>query len=150
LLRPSMLDDFGLIPALNWHARETSKRTGLNVRITADDVSDDLPDEHKTCIYRVVQEAIHNAARHARARSVQVIVKSEKGRIVFSVQDDGSGFDKRFVRGLGLLGMEERVRRLGGVWNIDSQMGRGTIIAAELPLPSWGPKTHASDPHITR
>jgi signal transduction histidine kinase len=147
LLRPSMLDDFGLVPALNWHARETSKRTGMNVRIAADDLSDDLPDEHKTCIYRVVQEAIHNAARHAMARNVQVIVKSENGRIVFSVQDDGSGFDKGSVRGLGLLGMEERVRRLGGVLSIDSQMGRGTTIAAELPLPSLETRTNAADPH---
>ena len=114
LLRPSMLDDFGLVPALNWHAREMGKRTGLNVRVEADEISDDLPDEHKTCIYRVVQEALNNAARHANARNLQVVVKNEGDRVVFSVRDDGSGFDKRFVRGLGLLGMEERVRRLGG------------------------------------
>ena len=135
LLRPSMLDDFGLVPALNWHAREMSKRTGLNVRIVADEISDDLPDEHKTCIYRVVQEALNNAARHANARNLQVIVKNEGARVVFSVRDDGSGFDKRFVRGLGMLGMEERVRRLGGELHIDSEMGRGTTISAELPLP---------------
>jgi signal transduction histidine kinase len=135
LLRPSMLDDFGLVPALNWHAREMSKRTGLNVRVAADEISDDLPDEHKTCIYRVVQEALNNAARHANARNLQVIVKNEGPRVVFSVRDDGSGFDKRFVRGLGMLGMEERVRRLGGELRIDSEMGRGTTISAELPLP---------------
>jgi signal transduction histidine kinase len=135
LLRPSMLDDFGLVPALNWHAREMSKRTGLNVRIAADEISDDLPDEHKTCIYRVVQEALNNAARHANARNLQVTVKNEGPRVVFSVRDDGSGFDKRFVRGLGMLGMEERVRRLGGELHIDSQMGRGTTISAKLPLP---------------
>jgi len=135
LLRPSMLDDFGLVPALNWHAREMSKRTGLNVRISADEISDDLPDEHKTCIYRVVQEALNNAARHANARNLQVIVKSDDPSVVFSVRDDGSGFDKRFVRGLGMLGMEERVRRLGGQLRIDSEIGRGTTISAELPLP---------------
>ena len=136
LLRPSMLDDFGLVPALNWHAREMSKRTGLNVRVTADEMADDLPDEHKTCIYRVVQEGLHNAARHANARNLQVTVKRERDRVVFSVRDDGSGFDKRFVRGLGMLGMEERVRRLGGELRIDSEMGRGTTISAELPLPA--------------
>ncbi len=137
LLRPSMLDDFGLVPALNWHAREMSKRTGLNVRIAADEISDDLPDEHKTCIYRVVQEALNNAARHANARNLQVIVKNEGPRVVFSVKDDGSGFDKRFVRGLGMLGMEERIRRLGGELRIDSEIGRGTTISAELPLPEF-------------
>jgi signal transduction histidine kinase len=135
LLRPSMLDDFGLVPALNWHAREMSKRTGLNVRIAADEISDDLPDEHKTCIYRVVQEALHNSARHANARNLQVVVKNEANRVVFSVRDDGTGFDKRFVRGLGMLGMEERVRRLGGLLRIDTEMGRGTTVSAELPLP---------------
>jgi signal transduction histidine kinase len=146
LLRPSMLDDFGLVPALNWHAREMSKRTGLNIRISADEASDDLPDEHKTCVYRVVQEALNNSVRHANARNVQVIVRNEAARVVFSVQDDGSGFDKRFIRGLGLLGMEERVRRLGGELRIDSQMGRGTTISAELPLPEkFEGKAHAAN-----
>ncbi len=134
LLRPSMLDDFGLIPALNWHAREMTKRTGLNVTVSADETADDLPDEHKTCIYRMVQEAVNNAARHARARTVQVTVHRDTNRVVFSVQDDGAGFDPTFVRGLGLLGMEERVRRLGGQLAIDSKPGRGTRINAELPL----------------
>jgi signal transduction histidine kinase len=134
LLRPSMLDDFGLVPALNWHAREMAKRTGLNVVVTADDEADDLPDEHKTCIYRLVQEAVNNSARHANARNVEVMVRREGARVLFSVRDDGAGFDSRFVRGLGLLGMEERVRRLGGQFRLDSQLGRGTVIAAELPL----------------
>ena len=136
LLRPSMLDDFGLVPALNWHAREVSKRTGLSVHISAADVADDLPEEHATCIYRVVQEALHNAVRHAHAHNVQVIVKTDPDRVVFSVRDDGCGFDKRFVRGLGMLGMEERVRRLGGELRIDSDIGRGTTISARLPLPA--------------
>lgn len=146
LLRPSMLDDFGLVPALNWHAREMSKRTGLTVRISADPASGDLPDEHKTCIYRLVQEALHNAARHASAQNLQVTVKNESDRVTFSVQDDGSGFDKASVRGLGLLGMEERVRRLGGKFQIDSQLGRGTTISAELPLPEMTEaETHAAN-----
>jgi signal transduction histidine kinase len=149
LLRPSMLDDFGLVPALNWHAREMSKRTGLNVRVSADEISDDLPDEHKTCIYRVVQEALHNAARHANARNLQVIVTNETPGVVFSVRDDGGGFDKRFVRGLGMLGMEERVRRLGGKLKIESEIGRGTTISAELPLPEMSiTETHAAHSHI--
>jgi len=150
LLRPSMLDDFGLVPALNWHAREMGKRTGLNVGVEADEISDDLPDEHKTCIYRVVQEALNNAARHANARNLRVDVKNEGDRVSFSVRDDGSGFDKRFVRGLGLLGMEERVRRLGGELRIDSEMGRGTLISAVLPLPELaaGIGNHAAHSHI--
>jgi len=134
LLRPSMLDDFGLVPALNWQAREMSKRTGLNVVVSAEDGADDLPEEHKTCIYRLVQESLNNAARHANASTVEVAVRRENQCVRFTVQDNGAGFDTRFVRGLGLLGMEERVRRLGGELHIDSHPGRGTLVAAELPL----------------
>ena len=146
LLRPSMLDDFGLVPALNWHAREMTKRTGLNVVVSADEVADDLPEEHKTCIYRLVQEALNNSARHANARTVEVVVRRESERVLFTVQDDGAGFDTRFVRGLGLLGMEERVRRLGGQLRIDSHPGRGTLVAAELPLVELARK-NGHDPH---
>jgi signal transduction histidine kinase len=134
LLRPSMLDDFGLVPALNWHARETGKRTGLNIVLNADEAADDLPDEHKTCIYRLVQEAVHNSSRHANANNVEVELRREAGRVRFSIRDDGDGFDPKFVRGLGLLGMEERVRRLGGRLAIESHPGRGTSIVAELPV----------------
>jgi signal transduction histidine kinase len=134
LLRPSMLDDFGLVPALNWYAREVTNRTGLNVVVEADDAADNLPDEHKTCIYRLVQEAVNNAGRHANARTAEVVVRREDRRVLLTVRDDGAGFDTRFVRGLGLLGMEERVRRLGGSFRIDSNLGRGTAIEAELPV----------------
>jgi signal transduction histidine kinase len=134
LLRPSMLDDFGLVPALNWHARETAKRTGLKIEVYADDDADNLPDEHKTCVYRLVQEALNNSARHGNARSVEVAVKRENRRVLFSVRDDGVGFDPALVRGMGLLGMEERVRRLGGQLHVDSQLGQGTLISAELPV----------------
>jgi signal transduction histidine kinase len=134
LLRPSMLDDFGLVPALNWHGRDTAKRTGLKVVVSADEAADSLPEEHTTCIYRIMQEAMNNAARHAHARTVEVVVRREADRVFFSVQDDGAGFDARVIRGLGLLGMEERVRRLGGQLRLDSQPGRGTRVSAELPL----------------
>ncbi len=136
LLRPSMLDDFGLVPALEWQAREVSKRTGIRVHVAAADSAGELPDELKTCIYRVVQEALHNCARHAQARSVRVVVRQEESRIVLSVEDDGRGFDARRVRGLGLVGMEERVRHLGGAFQVRSTPGSGTKVDVELPLAS--------------
>lgn len=152
LLRPSMLDDFGLVPALNWHAREMSKRTGLNVMVTAGEEADDLPDEHKTCIYRAVQEAVNNCARHAQARTVEVSVAREAARVRFQVRDDGIGFDARFVRGLGLLGIEERVRRLGGDLKLESHPGRGTAITAVLPLSDFPAQTNGvngnAHPHL--
>jgi signal transduction histidine kinase len=135
LLRPSMLDDFGLMPALNWQARETAKRTGMRVQVDSS-LEDDLPEEHKTTIYRIVQEALNNCSRHAQATTVQVSVLGQKGQILLDVQDDGSGFDPQRVRGLGLLGMEERVRHLGGRFEIDSSPGRGTLLHIALPLVS--------------
>jgi signal transduction histidine kinase len=141
LLRPSMLDDLGLIPALNWHAPETGKRTGLNVVVSDDDAIDSLPDEHRTCIYRLVQEAVNNAVRHAHARTVEVTVRREQGKVDVTVQDDGAGFDTRFMRGLGLLGMEERTRRLGGYLKISSDPGRGTLVRAALPVAELDART---------
>ncbi|MBV6432658.1 MAG: hypothetical protein IANPNBLG_02800 [Bryobacteraceae bacterium] len=134
LLRPSMLDDFGLIPALHWQAREMSRRTGVRVELSADDAPDSFSDEHKTCVYRVVQEALHNCARHAHATHVRIVARQEPTRLLLVIQDNGKGFDPRHVRGLGLLGMEERVRYLGGNFHLESEPGRGTLIKVELPL----------------
>lgn len=147
LLRPSMLDDFGLVPALNWLSRESAKRTGLKITVTAEDDADTLPDEHKTCIYRLVQEAVNNAAQHGSARTVEVAVKRQNGSVHLSVRDDGAGFDTRFVRGMGLLGMEERVRRLGGRFHIDSKLGRGTGVLAELPVAALEQENNGRDAH---
>jgi signal transduction histidine kinase len=134
LLRPSMLDDFGLVPALNWQAKETAKRTGLRIQVFAADLPRDLPEEHKTCIYRIVQEALNNVSRHAQASAAQVGLQRTDQQIDLTIQDDGTGFDSERVRGLGLLGMEERVHHLGGNFSIDSQPGRGTLLKIHLPL----------------
>jgi signal transduction histidine kinase len=134
LLRPSMLDDFGLVPALHWQAREVSRRTGIKVSVDADCVPDELPDEYRTCVYRVIQEALHNTARHAAARTVRIAASLESGRLRLSVVDDGQGFDARSTRGMGLLGMEERVRHLGGEFRLSSRPGGGATISIELPL----------------
>ncbi len=133
LLRPSMLDDLGLVPALQWQAREVSKRTSMDVSVATELVSEDLSDESKTCIYRVVQEALHNCSRHAHATKVRIRVQQEPSRLLLSIQDDGQGFDVRQTKGLGLLGIEERVARLGGKFEIHSAPGSGTIVAVELP-----------------
>jgi signal transduction histidine kinase len=134
LLRPSMLDDFGLVPALHWQAREVSRRTGMRIDVDAEDVPDELPDEYKTCVYRVVQEALQNSSRHAGAHSVRILVRQHPDRVALTVRDDGRGFDAERVRGLGLLGMEERAKHLGGTFEIESRPGRGTELRIELPL----------------
>ncbi len=138
LLRPSMLDDLGLGPALRWQAREVSKRSGLRVDVAASDELDSLPDEYKTCLYRVVQEALHNSVRHARATHVRIAVREEPARILLTVEDDGRGFSPEQGRGLGILGIEERFAHLGGTFRIDSEPGAGTVLSGSLPLPPRG------------
>lgn len=137
LLRPSMLDDLGLVPALQWQGREVSKRTGLRVRVAAEGVSDNLPEEHKTCIYRIVQESLHNCAQHAEATTVRVHVQQEAECIRLSIQDDGKGFpsgDAGRERGMGLLGIEERAANLSGTFSLDTHPGQGTTVSIVLPV----------------
>jgi signal transduction histidine kinase len=134
LLRPSMLDDLGLVPALQWQAREVSRRSGIEIDVAADTVADDLPEDHKTCIYRVVQEALHNCARHSAARAVRLTVVQHDDRIELTVADDGKGFDSESVRGMGLLGMEERVTHLGGSFQVISKPDQGATLHIEIPL----------------
>jgi signal transduction histidine kinase len=134
LLRPSMLDDLGLVPALRWQAREVSKRTPMDVSVAAELQSDDYPDEYKTCIYRVVQEALHNCSRHSQASTVRIRVHEEPSRLILSIQDDGRGFDFTESRGMGLLGIQERVAQLGGRCQVHSSRGSGTLLTVELPF----------------
>ena len=134
LLRPSMLDDLGLIPALEWQGREVSKRTGMLVDTVEENVSDNLPEEHKTCVYRIVQEALNNCSKHAHAKNVRVVVRQEPNHLRVSIEDNGKGFEPSRVRGLGLVGMKERVSQLGGVLEVDSDPVRGTRLRVDLPL----------------
>jgi signal transduction histidine kinase len=136
LLRPSMLDDLGLVAALDWQGREVSKRTGMVVDTVEENVSDNLPEDHKTCVYRIVQEALNNCSKHAYAKNVWVVVSQEPHHLRVSIEDDGKGFDASHVHGLGLIGMNERVSQLGGVLKVDSDPARGTLLRVDLPLPS--------------
>jgi len=154
LLRPSMLDDLGLIPALKWQARECSKSTAsrkipMDVSVATELDSDELPDEYKTCIYRVVQEALHNCVRHSHAASVRIRVEQQLDRLLLSIRDDGRGFDVLHTKGLGLLGIQERVTRLGGTCQVRSQPGSGTTLSVELPCiaPPRSSYAHEADSH---
>jgi len=138
LLRPSMLDDLGLAAALEWQGREVSRRSEIEVSVESEDVPEDLPDEYKICIYRLVQEALNNAVRHSGAANARVVVERPGKSIVVRVTDDGRGFDPARSRGMGILGMEERVKRLGGTLRVESQPGKGTTVTAELPYPPEG------------
>jgi signal transduction histidine kinase len=135
-LRPSMLDDFGLQAALEWHVRDFTRRYGVAATLAVHGTVDDLPDAYRTCIYRAVQEAMINCVRHASAHNVAVTVDATVDRLRVSVVDDGIGIDTARPReGLGLRGIEERVKELGGATAITSARGRGTRLVITLPLP---------------
>jgi len=138
-LRPSVLDELGLGPALQWQAREFTKRSGVPVDMRLDGELANLPDTHRTCLYRVVQEALTNSARHASAKSIRIALTGGPKGLSLTVEDDGVGFDVRKVRGiglgLGLLGIEERVRELGGNLQLRSRPSAGTYLHCEIPAP---------------
>ena len=134
-LRPSMLDDLGLEPALEWQGREFSRHTGVPATVQVDGVLDGLSDVQCTSIYRVVQEALTNCARHAKAKHVLVTVRAADGHVVLVIQDDGVGFEvARSQGGLGLVGIRERVEAIDGRLRIASHPGEGTTIRVEIPL----------------
>ncbi|MFN7924221.1 MAG: sensor histidine kinase [Bryobacteraceae bacterium] len=135
-LRPSILDDLGLVPAIEWFAREIGRRFSVEVKVSAGQRDlRDLPDEIKTCIFRVTQEAVTNSARHSGASSVQVSLHEANGHVTLAVEDNGRGFDPEKTRGLGLMGMYERVQRVGGEFQPMSHPGGGTRIDVRIPVP---------------
>ena len=136
LVRPSMLDDLGLEPALRWQTKEFSRRCGIPVALAIEGQLDSLPEALRICVYRAIQEALTNCSKHADASRVTVTVSHERDRVSATVQDNGRGFDKLRLqtRGLGLVGMSERVRALRGIINVSSEPGRGTLISLEVPL----------------
>jgi signal transduction histidine kinase len=133
-----MLDDFGLQAALEWHVRDVTSRCDINIELETHGNLDVLPDRYRTCVYRAVQEALTNCVRHARARSIHVVVTGEVDHLDVSVTDDGIGFDVDSARrgaGLGLRGIEERVKELQGRLTIGTGDGGGTRLAIRLPSP---------------
>jgi signal transduction histidine kinase len=135
-LRPSMLDDFGLQAALEWHVRDFMRRYAIDVDLRMAGAFDAVPEKVGTCVYRIVQEALTNCARHADAKSIRVEVAAEGDELRVSVSDDGRGLDSREPRsGLGLRGIEERVKELHGTMTIGRAGARGTTVSVRVPLP---------------
>jgi len=137
-LRPSALDRVGLIGALGQYVQEFKRRYSLEAQFESDNLEHiRLSPEIETSLYRIVQEALTNVARHAQARSVSVLLQARDGQIVATVEDDGKGFDPAQVQAkgrLGLFGMQERAAMLGGSLNIESAPGRGTTVFVKIPL----------------
>jgi PAS domain S-box-containing protein len=136
-LRPAMLDDLGLLPALRSYVKSFTERTGIAVFFSAEHAAgvEQLDSQHKTVIYRVVQEGLNNAAKHAQARQVTVAISELQHRAQLEVTDDGRGFaPDAATNRLGLLGIAERVRLVNGEFAVESAPGRGTTLRIIIPF----------------
>ena len=135
-LRPAVLDDLGIIPALNWFCREFEK-TYSHIRVEKQTVvsENDLAEVLKTPIFRLTQEALNNIAKHSGADRVVLTLVKANGRIVLTIRDNGRGFDPdKVVKGLGLSTMKERTELSGGDYGLESAPGKGTTLLATWPL----------------
>jgi signal transduction histidine kinase len=148
-LRPYLLDDLGLVPALHKLVEQASAYSSIDLILQAQELHHRLPPEIETALYRVCQEALANIFRHAQARSATITLWGEKEEVHLSIEDDGRGFRvaevlsaQREKGGLGLTGMQERVRLVGGTLTILSSPGQGTRI--EVSLPSVSPDNSLS------
>jgi signal transduction histidine kinase len=133
-LRPAMLDDLGLGPALEWLVRDYSRRFKLRIELHTTNSLEGLNDQQKTCIYRVVQKGLTNCVRHSRATCIWVALHADHEHVHLSIRDDGIGLDPtRRFRGFGLRGIEERVRERGGSASLLSAVGGGATLSVRLP-----------------
>ncbi|MEP0845938.1 MAG: PAS domain S-box protein [Phycisphaerae bacterium] len=136
-LRPAVLDDFGLIAAMEWQAREFQQRTQIACRLRRPARLPALPNEQATAIFRILQESLTNVARHARARHVRLALTASSGRVQLEVRDDGIGIGAAEVSGphaMGLAGMRERAARWGGRLRVSGRPGSGTRVVVTMPV----------------
>jgi PAS domain S-box-containing protein len=136
-LRPSLLDDLGLIAAIEWQLTEFEKRFEIKTYFKPEDAEIKLPESIKTALFRILQESLTNVARHSKAKKVIVSLNTKNGSIVLSVADNGVGFDKQNTIGkktLGILGMQERTSMMGGTYEISGKPGKGTRVIVTIPL----------------
>lgn len=140
LLRPGLLDDIGIREAIESYVSQFASRTGIPVELVVRCSSSDIPAEATTTIYRIVQEALNNISKYANANKVSITLGIEGDQIQLQILDDGVGFDLSQVQTehtLGLVGMRERARLLGGNFLLQASPGAGTIIGVTLPLSAW-------------
>ena len=140
-LRPSVLDELGLVAVLRETTTEFAARTGLSINLVCAPLTGRLPAETELALYRILQEALKNVERHARARHVTVQLTKQDDQVQVTIHDDGAGFDpdhhparKNGKDGLGLLSMRERATYVGGTLNVRSTLGQGTTVKAQIPL----------------
>jgi two-component system sensor histidine kinase UhpB len=139
-LRPAALDNLGILPALRWHIGQSMEQNQIEIQFTAPERMERLPPEVEIVLYRVAQEGLNNAIRHSQAKHIEVKLEHTPLFVWLSVSDDGQGFDADGLhRGLGLVGIRERVTLLKGKCGIESQRGSGARLWVEIPLTEANP-----------
>jgi signal transduction histidine kinase len=136
-LRPPILNDLGLMAAIKWQAGEFTERTGVKCEISPGSKYIAIGQRHDTAIFRIFQEALTNVNRHAEATKVKVSLREKAGKLEFQIRDDGIGIKKEQIidpKSLGLIGIRERARYLGGETTISGIQGKGTTITVTLPI----------------
>src|SRR6266404_4994896 len=136
-LRPSALDDLGLVAAIRWHAREFEERTGIVTHFDSSLEDIDLTQQQSTAVFRIFEEAMTNVMRHAQATLVEIKLEKENGELLLTIQDNGRGItadEKSDQLSLGLLGMRERAKLVGGQVDIANSEGNGTVVTVSLPV----------------
>ncbi|MGZ8379226.1 MAG: sensor histidine kinase [Gemmatirosa sp.] len=145
-IHPRVLDDLGLVPALEWLARRTREHTALDVQVDAELAGDSvaMSDATAAALYRVAQESLRNVERHAAARSAHLTLREDAGDVILEVADDGRGFDLAEAEarrpGMGLFSMRERLGLVGGTFEVQTSSGRGTRVRARAPRDSFAPR----------
>ncbi len=145
-LRPTVLDDLGLVAAIEWQAREFAARTGIRCRSKLPNRSPELPKDQATAVFRILQESLTNVARHSRATELTLRLGSRSGTLILDVEDNGVGIRRdqsSDARSLGILGMRERALEWGGQVEIDGSRAQGTRVTLRMPL---GPTTRGAMP----
>ena len=139
-LRPMMLDDLGLVPAIRWYARTSLEKNRVQVEVIEGSDLEQIPSDENTAMYRIAQEVINNINRHAEAKTVKIKVYRESASIIMEFRDDGKGFDPKEANSqalaekkLGLLGIKERAELVGGTVVIESKIGSGTRVKVSIP-----------------
>jgi signal transduction histidine kinase len=138
-LRPSILDDLGLIEAMKWQSQEFEKRSEIKIKFSSSVPDIAFADNMVIALFRIYQESLTNVARHAGATAVSTAIHQEDHRLVLTIADNGKGFDTGAIgnkRTLGLLGMRERAMMIGGHYDISSEPGKGTTVSITVPLKS--------------
>ena len=136
-LRPLMLDDLGLLPAVEWLVESFTQRIGIPCELAVSNAELELPSAHATAVFRIIQESLANVGKHARASRVKVAIECNGSELMLSIRDNGAGFslqNPRKPNSYGLLGLRERASLLGGKASITSAPGEGTHIEVRLPL----------------